>query len=72
MSAVMPFSLFALMFIIGFIDKSDLETRFHLYKAMKAVFQPIALQLYFLMAVTTCVASFKPIRGRVLRGKSHF
>ena len=69
MTAIMPFSLVGLMFIGGFLDKSDLETRFHLYKAIKTVFQPIALQLYFLMAVTTFVASFKPIRNKVFTGK---
>ena len=69
MTAIMPFSLFGLMFIGGFLDKSDLETRFHLYKAIKTVFQPIALQLYFLMAVTTFVASFKPIRNKVFTSK---
>lgn len=70
MTAIMPLSLFGFMFIVGFMDKSDLETRYHLYKAMKAVFQPIALRLYFLMAVTTFVASFRTIRNKVFTAKS--
>ena len=49
LTTIMPLSLFCCMFAAGFLDKSDLETRFHLYKAVNAAFQPIALQLYFLM-----------------------
>ena len=63
LTAIMPISLFCCMFIAGFLDKSDLETRFHLYKAVNAAFQPIALQLYFLMAIATFLASFKSFRN---------
>ena len=68
LTAIMPISLFCCMFIAGFLDKSDLETRFHLYKAVNTAFQPIALQLYFLMAIATFLASFKSfrnIKGRI-------
>ena len=51
------------MFVVGFLDKSDLETRFHLYKAVNAAFQPIALLLYLLMAIVTFLASFKRLRN---------
>lgn len=62
LTAIMPISLFCCMFVGGFLDKSDLETRFHLYKAVNAAFQPIALLLYFLMAIITFLASFKRFR----------
>ena len=63
LTAIMPLSLFCCMFVAGFLDKSDLKTRFHLYKAVNAAFQPIALQLYFLMAIVTFLASFKSFRN---------
>ena len=62
LTAIMPLSLFCCMFVVGFLDKSDLETRFHLYKAVNAAFQPIALLLYLLMAFVTFLASFKRLR----------
>ena len=63
LTAIMPISLFCFMFVVGFLGKSDLETRFHLYKAVNSAFQPIALLLYFLMAITTFFASFKGFRN---------
>lgn len=63
LAAIMPISLFCCMFVCGFLDKSDLETRFHLYRAVNAAFQPVALQLYFLMAIVTFLASFKSFRN---------
>ncbi len=63
LTATMPLSLFFCMFVGGFLDKSDLETRFHLYKAVDAAFQPIALLLYFLMAIVAFFASFKRLRN---------
>lgn len=62
LTVIMPISLFCCMFVGGFLDKSDLETRFHLYKAVNVAFQPIALLLYFLMAIVTLLASFKRFR----------
>ena len=62
LTAIMPFTLFCCMSVVGFLGKSDLESRFHLYKAVNAAFQPIALQLYFLMAIVTFLASFKRFR----------
>ena len=62
LTAIMPISLFCCMFVGGFLDKSDLETRFHLYRAVNVAFQPIALLLYFLMAIVTFLASFKRFR----------
>ena len=61
-TVLMPLALFCCMFVAGFLDKDDLETRFHLYNASRAAFQPIAWQLYALMAVTAFAASFKPLR----------
>ena len=63
LTAIMPLSLFCCMFVVGFLDKSDLETRFHLYKAVNAAFQPVALLLYLLMAIVTFLASFKRLRN---------
>ncbi len=63
LTAIMPISLFCCMFVGGFLDKSDLETRFHLYKAVNTAFQPIILQLYLLMVITTFLASFKGFRN---------
>ena len=63
LTAIMPLSLFCCMFVVGFLNKCDLECRFHLYKAANATFQPIALQLYLLMASVTFLASFKPVRN---------
>ena len=60
--AIMPLSLFCFMFVGGFLSLSDVYNRFNLYKAVKTAFQPIALQLYFLMAITTFLASFKHFR----------
>ena len=62
LTVIMPISLFCFMFVEGFLSLSDLDSRFHLYKAVKTAFQPIALQLYFLMAITTFFASFKHFR----------
>lgn len=62
MTAIMPVSLFCCLFVAGFLEKDDLETRFNLYKAVKAAFQPIALQLYLSMAAVTFLASFKGLR----------
>ncbi len=63
LTVIMFISLFCFMFVGGFLDKCDLECRFHLYKAVKTAFQPIALQLYFLMAITTFLASSKRFRN---------
>ena len=62
-TAIMPLSLFCTMFLAGFLTKSDMETRFHLYKAINASFQPICILLYYLMALTAFLASFKKIRN---------
>lgn len=70
LSAMIPLSLFCCMFVGGFFDKTDLETRFHLYKAVNAAFQPIALQLYVAMAIAACLASFRPIRNLKSRIKT--
>lgn len=57
-SVIMPFAFLCFMFVGGFLDKSDLETRFHLYKAVRAVFQPACLVLYPLMGIVTFGATF--------------
>lgn len=71
LTALVPLSLFCCMFVGGFLDKSDLETRFHLYKAVKTAFQPIVLQLYLLMAITTFVSSFRLFRNMIYQGVRH-
>lgn len=62
LTAITPLSLFCCMFLAGFLDKSDLGSRFHLYRAVNVAFQPIALLLYFLMAIATFLASYKRFR----------
>ena len=63
LTAIMPLSFFCCMFFLGFLEENDVVTRFSLYKAVEVAFQPIALQLYFLMAITTFLASFKRFRN---------
>lgn len=63
LTALVPLALFCCMFVIGFLDKTDMETRFHLYKAVRTAFQPFALQLYVFMAIATFVASFTRFRN---------
>ena len=62
MTVIIPLAFFCFMFIIGFLDKDDMETRFHLDKAFKVSLQLFALYSYCLMALITFLASFKPIR----------
>ena len=62
MTVIMPFAFFCSMFVIGFLDKSDLETRFHFDRAFRAVFVGLKTKTYLVMAITTFLASFKPIR----------
>lgn len=57
-SVIMPVAFFCFMFVGGFLDKSDLETRFHFYKAVRVAFQPACLVLYPLMAIFAFGASF--------------
>jgi len=66
-TAIMPLSLFCTMFVAGFLTKSDLETRFHLYKAINASIQPICILLYYLMALTAFLASWKKLRNLKIR-----
>ena len=62
MTARMPLSIFFTMFVAGFLDKDDLETRFNLDRAVDAAFQPFALILYLIIAIIVFLASFKKIR----------
>lgn len=71
LTALVPLSLFCCMFVGGFLDKNDLETRFHLYKAVKTAFQPTVLPLYLLMAITTFVSSFRLFRNMIYQGFRH-
>ena len=69
-SLIMPLSLFSTMFVVGFLDKSDLETRFHLYKAINASFQPTVLFMYLAMAIITFIVSIKFFRNLKARTAS--
>jgi len=62
MTVLMPLSLFMLMFLGGFLDQDDMGGRFHLYKAIRASVQPISLLLYGLMALVTCISSYRLFR----------
>ena len=60
----MPLSLFCFLFVLGFLSKNDLETRFHLYLAVHTSLQPFALFLYAVMAITALVFSLKFFRRK--------
>lgn len=62
MTALMPFALFCTMFVAGFLDKCDLETRFHFDRAVDAATQAPVVALYLILALTTFLASFKTVR----------
>ena len=70
LTLIMPLSLFCTMFVVGFLSKSDMGSRFHIYKAFDVVVQPIALILYFAMAIIVSVASLKYFRNLKNRAKS--
>ena len=72
-TGIMPMSLFCLMFIGGFFDKSDLGSRFHLDRAFKTALQPTCLIVYCCMAISTFLSSHNKIRSglqKVLKIKS--
>ncbi len=62
MTIIMPLSFFCFLFIYGFLAKDDLETRFNLHIALRTVSQDWTMIAYGVMALTTFLASFKPIR----------
>ena len=64
LTALMPLALFCSMLAAGFLDKDDLETRFHLSRALEAAVQSPVLLLYALMALTTLLASWRGFRKR--------
>ena len=70
LTLIMPLSFFCTMFVGGFISKSDLGSRFHIYRAVDVAVQPIALILYFAMAIIVSVASLKYFRNLKNRAKS--
>ena len=70
LTLIMPLSLFCTMFVCGFLSKSDLGSRFHIYRAVDVAVQPIALFLYFAMAIIASVASLKYFRNLKNRVKS--
>ncbi len=61
-TTIMPIVLFCVMFIIGLFDKSDVGTRFHLYRAFDVSLQPICLLLYLLTALTSYIFSLQKIK----------
>lgn len=59
---IIPLSLICTMLIAGFLDKDDMETRFHIDRALEAAFQPLYLQLCLISLLTAFLFSFKKIR----------
>ena len=59
---ILPLSLICTMLIAGFLDKDDMETRFHIDRALEAAFQPLYLQLCLISLLTAFLFSFKKIR----------
>lgn len=72
MAVIMPISLFWVMFLVGFLDQDDLGTRFHFGKAFDVSLQPMALILYALMALVTCLASLRAVRRRFQTKKADY
>lgn len=68
---IVPLSLFCFMLVGGFFSM-DLGTRFHLYIAIDVAFQPMALILYFVMAIITLVSSLKFFKILNIRTASKF
>lgn len=62
MTAMMPLSFFLTMFVAGFLDKDDLETRFNLDRAFETAFQPYVLIFCLTMAIIVFFASYEKIR----------
>lgn len=71
-TVIMPLTFFCCMLIAGFIDKDDMETRFHFDRALKCAFQGMALLCYGGMGLITFLSSYKKIRiVKKLKSKSH-
>ena len=70
LTLIMPLSFFCFMFVVGFLGEDDMGGRFHIYKAVDAAFQPIALILYLAMAMITLIASLKCFRNLKNSAKS--
>ncbi len=63
LAVIIPLSLFCFMFIGGFLDKTDMGTRFRLSKAIDVAFQLPLILMYIITAITTFLCSFKPLRN---------
>lgn len=61
-SAIMPLSLFVIMFVIGFLDETETYSRFDLGIAIKVSTQPPALLMCLGMAFAAFILSFKSFR----------
>ena len=59
---IIPLSLICTMLIAGFLDKDDMETIFHIDRALEAAFQPLYLQLCLISLLTAFLFSFKKTR----------
>ena len=58
-------------FICGFFAKTDMETRFSIYEAVEWIFVDTSLLLCAIIAITTFLASFKPIRVvRIIKSRN--
>lgn len=62
MTVIMPLAFFCTMFVGGFLDESDLQSRFSFHRAVEVAFQPVALSYYIVMALVTFLASFEQYR----------
>ena len=70
---ITPLTFLGILFLRGFLesDCSGIPT-FSLDEAFETAFQPSALIAYCVMALTTFLASFKPIRiTKLLNGTKH-
>lgn len=65
MAVLMPLSLFCFMFIVGFLDESDLVERFQPDRAFEVALQPWCLVVYCCMAIAVFLSSCPKLRPRL-------
>ncbi len=59
---IVPLSMFVNVFVLGHCDPAACYDRFTISRGISTAIQPEFLQIYLILALTTFLASFKPIR----------
>ena len=65
MAVMMPLSLFCFMFIVGYLDETDLVERFQLDRAFETALQIGCLIEYCCMTIVVFLSSHQKIRTRL-------